>query len=73
LLGDLRFAQVGRNPGRNFAEQPPLERFGLVTEDNAGQVEFFVVFMSECPAFVMTAIALEPAAASFVIAVCRRS
>jgi hypothetical protein len=32
-----------------------------------------VVAMSACPAFVMTAIGLDPAAASFVIAVCRRS
>jgi len=29
--------------------------------------------MFACPAFVITAIGLEPAAASFVIAVCRRS
>jgi len=29
--------------------------------------------MSACPAFVMTAIALKPAAALFVIAVCRKS
>jgi hypothetical protein len=33
----------------------------------------FVVDMFACPAFVITAIGDEPAAASFVIAVCRRS
>jgi hypothetical protein len=33
----------------------------------------FVVAMLECPAFAMIAIALDPAASSFVIAVCLRS
>jgi hypothetical protein len=32
-----------------------------------------VVAIFACPAFVMTAIALDPAAASWMIAVCRRS
>ena len=64
---------MGRNRGEKFSV-PVLERRGLVAEDDAGEVQVrFVVAMFACPAFAITAIGLDPAAASFVIAVCRRS
>lgn len=38
-FGAVRFAEVGRKSGRNFAEEAPLERGGLVAEHGPGQVQ----------------------------------
>jgi hypothetical protein len=65
-LGALRCAHFSR---KFRPEEASLQRLGLVAKDGPGQVEILLRRRHARVTFVMTAIALDPAAASFVMAV----